>query len=209
MQHEEDIKELFVKNAIHLIAEGGFEKATTKELTHCSGPLPDFKMNEVYIYRLFGSKDHLYEVAFIAVDTEMCVAFCNGIKSIGDLEENAVEKLYSFFLKAWRFMLEDEERCRYYVRYYYSIYFKDASVKAHQKLFEGVIDAMSPLFKEDTDVFSILHSVFTTLLDFAIRVYNKDLEDNETNRLLVFKVLYYTMMPYFKENIQKNARFLK
>jgi hypothetical protein len=82
-------------------------------------------------------------------------------------------------------------------------------VKAHQKLFEGVIDAMSPLFKEDADVFSILHSVFTTLLDFAIRVYNKDLEDNETNRLLVFKVLYYTMMPYFKENIQKNARFLK
>ena len=51
MRYEAEIKELLIENAIHLIAEGGFEKATTKELTHCGGHLPDFKMNEAYIYR--------------------------------------------------------------------------------------------------------------------------------------------------------------
>lgn len=50
MRYEAEIKELLIENAIHLIAEGGFEKATTKELTHSGGALPDFKMNEVYIY---------------------------------------------------------------------------------------------------------------------------------------------------------------
>lgn len=205
MQHEAKIKELLVKNAIHLIAEGGFEKATTKELTHCGGELPDFKMNEVYIYRLFGGKECLYETAFTALDAEMCAAFCHGVKSVGGFENNTKEKLYKFFLKAWRFILEDEERCRYYVRYYYSIYFKDSSMTTHKKLFESVVSAISPIFQEEVDVSSILHSVFAAFLDFALRFYNKELEDNEETRLLVFNVLYCMMMTYFKENIKEES----
>ena len=46
MKREAEVKEQLISNAIHLIAHGGFEKATTKELTHCGGHLPDFKMNE-------------------------------------------------------------------------------------------------------------------------------------------------------------------
>jgi hypothetical protein len=91
------------------------------------------------------------------------------------------------------------------VRYYYSIYFKDSSIKAHKKLFEGIITEMTPLFKEEADVSSILHSVFTALLDFAIRVYNKDLEDNEINRPHIFNVLYCMMMTYFKENLHEES----
>lgn len=205
MKHEAKIKELLVKNAIHLIAEGGFEKATTKELTHSGGALPDFKMNEVYIYRFFGSKDDLYEAAFVSLDTELYVAFRDGVKAIGGFDDNTKEKLYDFFSRAWRFILGNEERCRCYVRYYYSIYFKDSSIKAHKKLFEGIVTEMTPLFKEEADVSSILHSVFTALLDFAIRVYNKDLEDNEINRPHIFNVLYCMMMTYFKENLHEES----
>lgn len=43
MKREAEIKELLISNAINLIAEGGFEKATTKELTHYGGHLPDLK----------------------------------------------------------------------------------------------------------------------------------------------------------------------
>ena len=205
MRYEAEIKELLIENAIHLIAEGGFEKATTKELTHSGGALPDFKMNEVYIYRFFGSKDNLYEVAFVSLDTELYVAFRDGVKAIGGFDDNTKEKLYDFFSRAWRFILGNEERCRCYVRYYYSIYFKDSSIKAHKKLFEGIVTEMTPLFKEEADVSSILHSVFTALLDFAIRVYNKDLEDNEINRPHIFNVLYCMMMTYFKENLHEES----
>ena len=48
MKHEAAVRELLVSNAIRLIAEGGFEKATTKELALSGGHLPGLKMNEVY-----------------------------------------------------------------------------------------------------------------------------------------------------------------
>ena len=201
MRRETEVKELLIGNAIHLIAEGGFEKATTKELTHCGGSLPDVKMNEAYIYRLFGSKERLYESTFITLDQELYASFRRCVVLIGGFDQNTREKFYDFFLKTWQFLLGNEERCRCYVRYYYSIYFKDHSLETHKKLFEGMIRELAPLFKDEADVHSILHSVFTALLDFAIRVYNGELEDNETNRFHIFNVLYCMMMSYFKKSV--------
>ena len=200
MQYEAQIKEFLVNNAIHLIAGGGFEKATTKELAFYNSESLDFKMNEVYIYRCFGGKDYLYEAAFAMLDAELSAAFRHGVKSVGGFENDPKEKLNQFFSKAWRFLLRNEDRCRYYVRYYYSIYFTGSSVETHNKLFENVVDMMDPLFQKEADVSSILHSVFVAFLDFALRVFNKNIEDNEKSRLLIFNVLYGMMAPYFKEN---------
>lgn len=200
MRYEAEIKELLIENAIHLIAEGGFEKATTKELTHCGGQLPNFKMNEVYIYRFFGSKENLYESAFVRLDTELVNAFKHGVEIIGGFEGNRTDKLNEFFTLAWRFVLGNEERCRCYVRYYYSIYFKGKSSEAHKKLFEGMVAEMTPIFKEEADVEAILHSVFTAMFDFAIRVYNGEFEDSDINRPHIFNVLYCMMATYFKDS---------
>jgi len=199
MKYEAEIKELLINNTIHLIADGGFEKATTKELTHCGGDLPNFKMNEVYIYRLFGSKENLYEAAFLRLDNELYEAFQKGIVVITGCEGSVREKMYHFFLLAWPFILGNEERCRCYIRYYYSIYFKGESLAAHKKLFGEMISVLTPLFKEEADVFAILHSVFTALFDFAIRVHNGDLENNDENIPPVFNVLYCMMSTYFKD----------
>ena len=199
MKYETEIRELLISNTIHLIAEGGFEKATTKELTHCGGDLPNMKMNEVYLYRIFGSKENLYDEAFVRLDRELFYAFRHGAEIVGGFLPNSRERLYSFFLLAWRFVLGNEERCRCYVRYYYSIYFKGHSLLAHKKLFSGIVSEMAPLFKEEADVSSILHSVFTTMLDFGIRVYNGDLEDSDINTPHIFNVLYCMMSTYFKE----------
>lgn len=202
MRYEAEIKELLIENAIHLIAEGGFEKATTKELTHCGGHLPDFKMNEVYIYRFFGSKENLYEAAFVRLDTELFHAFKRGIEIVGGFEDNRKEKLGNFFTMAWQFILGNEERCRCYVRYYYSIYFKGSSREAHRKLFEGMVQEMTPIFKDEADVEAILHSVFTAMFDFAIRVYNGELEDSDMNRPHIFNVLYCMMATYLKDSVK-------
>ena len=200
MRYEAEIKELLIENAIHLIAEGGFEKATTKELTHSGGQLPDFKMNEVYIYRFFKSKENLYEAAFVRLDTELFYAFKHGVEIVGGFENDRKEKLGKFFSMAWQFVLGNEERCRCYVRYYYSIYFKGHSREAHRKLFEGIVSEMTPIFKEEADVEAILHSVFTAMFDFAIRVYNGELEDSDINRPHIFNVLYCMMATYLRES---------
>ncbi len=199
MKHEADIRELLIRNAIHLIAEGGFEKATTKELTHCGGDLPDCRMNEVYLYRIFGSKEALYQSVFVRLDDELFDAFGSAVATVGGFDEDKRERMYTFFQMAWRFILGNEERCRCYIRYYYSVYFRGRSIEAHNRLFEGMISKLTPLFKKEADVVSILHSVFTALFDFCIRVYNGDLEDNEENRPHIFNVLYCMMATYFKE----------
>lgn len=201
MKGAQDIREILINNTIRLIAEGGFEKATTKAITHSGVSLPNIKMNEVYIYRLFGSKEQLYSTAFECLDTEFLYALQDCIRQAHKLTGSTKEKLYFIFLHAWRFVLKNEARCRCYIRYYYSIYFNGKSLEQHNKIFEEILSEFTPLFKKEADVRSIMHSVLTTLLDFAVRVYNGDLEDNDTNTPHVFNVLYCTMMSYFNEEI--------
>ena len=69
----------------------------------------------------------------------------------------------------------------------------------HEKHFDKIVSEMGILFKEEADANSIVHSVFTALLDFAVRVYNGQLEDNELNRPHIFNVLYCMMRSYFKD----------
>ena len=201
MKHEAEIKDLLVNNAIHLIADGGFEMATTKALTYSGGEIDGVRMNEVYIYRLYGSKENLYDAAFEILDNEIATAFRKGLAFAYRGDGDVRERMFRFFLLAWEFILGNEERCRCYVRYYYSIYFKGKSLESHKKLFEGMISELSHLFREEADVVSILHSVFTALLDFCIRVYNGDLEDSEINRPHVFNVLYCMMSSYFAAQV--------
>lgn len=198
MSKEENIMAILIDNAIHLIAEGGFENATTKNLAFYREPPKDIKMNEVYIYRLFGSKEELYESAFLSLDKELTEMFCKAIATLSDLLIDTKKKLYQFFLMAWQSILKNEARCRYYVRYYYSIYFKGKSLEKHTKQFDLIVNNFNALFKKEANVKAIMHSVFNVLLDFTIQVYNGEIVDNEENRVHVFNVLYCMMMTYLK-----------
>ncbi len=200
MKREAEIREALIENTVHLIAKGGFEMATTKRLTRIGEGEAATKINEVYIYRIFGSKENVYEAAFVSLDQELINAFRSGVAAVGGFGGKTKEKLYAFFVMAWSFIVSNEERCRAYVRYYYSIYFKGRSLEMHKKLFAGMVREMTPLFKGEADVAAILHSVFTTMLDFAIRVFNGDLDDNDINRPHIFNMLYVTLAAYFKES---------
>ena len=202
MRHEEEIRELLIHNAIHLIAEGGFEKATVKELTTCGGDLPGLKMNDVYIYRIFGSKEDLYRAAFARLDGELFYNVRKAYQSANeDLSPDASlkERIYYFLENLWDYILHDEERCRCYVRYYYSIYYDGAASEAHKELYSGVINAMKPSFKDEADVVAIIHSVFSAIFAFAIRVFSGDIQNDEVNRPHVFNVLYCMMSSYFRD----------
>ena len=198
MKNEQEIRELLIGNTISLVAEGGFEKATTKAITFNGDVLPTVKMNEVYIYRVFGGKESLYEAAFASLDKEFVLALRKSMEIYQASDGTVQEQLYEMFLRVWRFVLKNEARCRYYIRYYYSTYFIGTSLANHNLLFGEIVEGFYPLFKEEADVLSIMHSVFTTLLDFAIRVYNGDLQNTENNRKHVFNVLYCAMVTYFK-----------
>ena len=203
VKHEEAIKERLLGNAIQLIAEGGFEKATSKELTYYGEAPTDFKMNEVYIYRLFGGKEALFEQTFLMLEHEVYheLLRCSTEELAKDGEQ--MDCWHRIFQRSWGFLRRNEARCRCYVRYYYSIYFKGNSLAAHNRHFDEVIKVFEPLFLEKANVSAIMHSVFCTLLAFAIRSYNGELLDNEENRMHIFNVLYNMLKCYLKD---ENAR---
>ena len=208
MKKEADISAILIDNAIHLIAQGGFEKATTKNLAHYGDAPKDFKMNEAYIYRLFGSKEELYQSAFLYLDKEFVQVIRESLEEMGDITLATKKDFYKMFLKVWQFVLRSEERCRCYVRYYYSVYFKGKAEESHKKQLAPLLSKFSELFIEEADVKAIMHSVLTTFLDFAIRVYNGALIDNGENRPHVFNVLYCIMMTYLRNPDNCNIKEL-
>ena len=202
MRYEAEIREALINNSIRKIAEGGFEKATTKELINCDTSGQPFKLNEAYIYRLFGSKENLFAASFITLDKEFSEALLSKLESSNFSTEGIKETLYDFFLTIWEFVLKNEERCRSYVRFLYSIYFNGHVAELHRRIWTPVYAEISRLFKDEANVVAILHSVFITLLDFAIRVYNGDLADDDDSRPNIFNILFQMMQTYFKDSVR-------
>ena len=202
MKHEEAVKELLVNNTISVIAKGGFEMATVRNLTRFAGDIPGVKMNDAYIYRFFGSKENLYAAAFVRLDSELFYNFCKAFKLVSDDTDESLtlkDRILKFLSMAWEYITHDEERCRCYVRYYYSIYFDRESIQRHNELYSGIITEIAKSFKNEADVAAIIHSVFTTMFDFAIRVFNGQLVNDDTNKPHVLNVLYCMMSTYLKD----------
>ena len=198
MKFESEIREQLVENTIHLVAEGGFEKATTRAIICNQHPDINIKLNEVYIYRLFGSKEELYAEAFSKLDNELIGEVARYMVEFRNSSDSVQKKFNLLFMHLWRFLMRNEDYCRCYVRYYYSVYFTGESLQKHNQFFDKVVVKFKPLFKNEADVSSLIHYAFLTMLDFAIRVYNGDLEDSQTNATHIFNVLYVSLASYFK-----------
>ena len=200
MKREAEVKELIINNTIHLMAIGGFEAATVKEITKSGGDLPDLKMNDAYVYRIFGGKEELYRAVFTRLDTELYYYFRKALDeaAMDGSAGNVKEKSLVFFHSIWDFIMGNKEKCFCYVRHYYSIYLSGESLKAHLDLYEGLVSRISPIFREEADIDAIIHSVFTTMLSFAVRSYKGELLNDEENRLHIFNVLFCMMASYLK-----------
>ena len=197
MKNETVYREVFIHNTIRLVAEGGFEKATTRAIAGERREINNIKLNEAHIYRVFGTKENLFAETFAVLDNELILVIREGL-SVFDAEKAFKEQCQSFFRKLWRFLLQNEEKCRYYTRYYHSVYFKNNIYKAHIKKYEILVEKLRPAFVSGADVWSLLHHIITVMLDFAIRVYNGTLGDTEENAAHIFTVAYSSIIPYLK-----------
>jgi AcrR family transcriptional regulator len=197
MKNEQLYREVFIGNTIRLVAEGGFEKATTRAIAHSRGNVGNVKMNEVHIYRVFGTKENLFAEVFKLLDSELIFVIRDNL-SVFDSDKEFKEQCRELFHNIWRFLLSEETKCRYFTQYYYSPYFKGTIQTQHRQHYKVLIEKLSDGFKDDADVHSLLHHCITTMLDFAIRVYNGALEDKEENEYHIFNVVYSSIASYLK-----------
>jgi AcrR family transcriptional regulator len=206
MKNGDVIREALIENTIHLIGNHGFEKATTKGIVSLGITTSSIRLNEVYIYRVFGSKELLYSEAFSKLDNELFTLVRSITRNFFDDPAPFRERMHHLFDKIWRFLVDNECRCRCYVRYYYSAYFREQSLRAHRALLDSQKEMFAPIFKDECDVISLIHTTFMTIMDFSIRVFNGDLDDSEENAYHIFNLLYSSLSTYFAPEVLEGHR---
>ncbi len=198
MKNEEIYRDLFIKNTMRLVAEGGFEKATTRAIAGERKEIGDVKVNEAHIYRVFGTKENLFAEVFSMLDNEFIWVIYEGFALFNDNSEDFRTKCEKLFLKVWDFLLQNEEKFRYYTRFYHSVYFKNSICLIHKKKYEPLIEKISPVFVQQADVWALFHHIKSVLLSFATSVYGGMLENSEENRKHIFIVVYASVSPYLR-----------
>ena len=189
---QDETRRRLIDGTIHVIARDGLDKATTKQIGI------ETSVNEAYIYRCFEDKEDLFAKTFEALDQEL---FANGMRYIPVMytQNMAYEmRCWIFFGAIWKFLLGNRDKCLAFVRYYYSPYFARNSAEEHKKRFVPLIEKFKDAFREEANVWMIMNHILTTMLDFAIKVYNGAVPDNDDTAEHVFRLIYVSIRQYFK-----------
>ena len=197
VKNEELFREIFVANTLRLVSEGGFEAATTRAIAGERREVNNVRINEAHIYRIYGRKEHLFAEVFSMLDSELLAAVGDGLDAFSS-EPDKRKQWELLFYKLWNFLLLREDRCRYYIRYYYSVYYKGEPLRVHNAKFRDFVCDLMPYFVENADVCAILQHVVTVVLSFAVCVYNGTMANDEDNVPHVFNVVYSSVAPYLR-----------
>lgn len=181
-----------IDRTIVVIANEGLDKTTTKAIV--SGT----DINEAYIYRYFKDKEDLLKKSFDTLDNELYNVVTREIEIMGIKKIDYELRCRVFFDKVWRFLLSNREKCLAFVRYYYSPYFKKYSDEEHKLRFFPLIEKFRQAFNPEANVWMLMNHILNVMLDFAIKVYDGAVKDNDDTEEHVFRLVYYSIRPYFK-----------
>lgn len=101
-------------------------------------------------------------------------------------------RCHYFFSAIWHFLIGNQEKCLVFIRYYHSQYFKKYSLEKHKKRYQSRVNKFADHFKNDVNVWITMHHILATTLGFAIKVFNRKLENDENTEKYVFELVYST-----------------
>jgi len=188
----QEIRQILIAKTISVIANDGLDKTTTKAITRGTG------INEAYIYRCFAHKEDLLAKMFAALDEELVSQVNRNLPIMYCSEMEYEVRCRAFFVKIWRFLLGNEEKCLAFIRYYYSPYFAKNSETEHKNRFVPLVQKFSEAFLEEANVWMLLNYILNVMLDFAVKVFSGAVGDNEDTEEHVFRLIYHSVSSYFK-----------
>lgn len=104
------------------------------------------------------------------------------------------------FNEVWSFLVGNQEKCLAYVHYYYSPYYRKYSAGSHKQRFLPVVEKFEEAFKEDAHTWMLLNYMLSTMLDFAVKIFDGELANTADAEEHVFRVIYNAVSPYFKRS---------
>ena len=166
---------------------------TTKEIGKVTA------INEAYIYRFFEDKEDLITKAFESLDEEL-VSKAMLYVSVMYMQELEYEmRCWIFFTSVWEFLLGNREKCLAFIRYYYSPSFAKYSAASHKKRYMPLVEKFQDAFRDEANVWMILNHILNTMLDFAVKVFDGAVPNDNDTAEHVFRLIYVSVQQYFRK----------
>lgn len=191
---QDSICQKLIDGTIRVISCEGLDKASAKRIEAETG------INAVYIYRCFEDKEDMFAKAFLYLDNELKEVILERLPIMYMKGFSVEERCRLMFSAVWKFILSDRDKCQCYIHYYYSPYFRKYSYSDHYENYKIVVEKISPAFKGEADVWMILNHILNVMLDFALKVFNSVMPENDDYSEHVFRVIYASVKQYFKGN---------
>ena len=190
---QEELRRSLIDGTIHVIAREGLDKASTKQIGLAT------KINEAYIYRCFKDKEDMFAKAFDSLDNELENKILQHLPVMYMQELEYELRCRVFFEAVWKFLLGNKEKCLAFVRYYYSPYFQQYSYESHKRRYAPIVEKFKDAFKDEADVWMILNHILNVMLDFAVKVHNDQMPNEDNYAEHVFRVIYQSVKQYFRK----------
>ena len=190
--HTEEMRIKLIESAIHTISNVGVDRATTKLLAGNAG------LNEVYIYRIFGGKDGLFKESFTYIDKQFAKYLLKCFKDITKTQDAKRDYFRKIFSQIWKFALNDQEKCSFFIRYYYSRYYTKQCGQERKEIYQDVMLSMKKVFKEESNVWWLFNHMFDVIFSSAVKVLREEIPDNRQTEENIFVLLYAALQPHLK-----------
>ena len=191
----QEMRQVFIDSAVRVVARDGMEKTTTKAIAS------EAKLNEAYIYKCFSGKDYLLSAALHMEDVNFANLLQKTLPIMHMPGLSWKERAYILWKKSWELVLSKPADCIFYIRYYYSASCRAHAYETHLACFQPLIEKASKSFKPGTYMDMFIHQVFSTMLFFASRVMNGELENSEETTQWAFEQIYSFVVPNVRAEV--------
>lgn len=189
------MRQAFIESAVRVVARDGMERTTTKAIAS------EAKLNEAYIYKCFSGKDELLSEALHMEDVNFASLLAQTLPVMHMPGLPWKARAYVLWKRSWDYILSLPDDCMFYIRYYYSASCHAHAYESHLACYHPLMEKASKAFRPGTNMNMLVHQIFSTMLFFASRVLNHELENNEQTTTWVFEQIYSFVVPNVRAEV--------
>lgn len=184
------IRTQLMEGAIKAVAEYGLEGLTTRSIEQ------QCKLKDSYIYRYFEDKEDLLKKAFIKEDKTLIGVIEHYFPIMQDDTLDFRERCFSLWKPCWQYLVSRPDVCRFYVRYYFSTYFKRQALNEHLSICKNLVDKVRDSFPKEVNVEMLLHHILETMLTYSMKVALGEMSNTDEVSEMAFNFCYSVICAY-------------
>ncbi|MCR2032656.1 TetR/AcrR family transcriptional regulator [Anaerofustis stercorihominis] len=174
--------QLILENTIDYVANHGLENVTTKKVAN------EMNISEGTILYHYKNKKTLLRECLYYVDNKIDGA----LKEVSFWGFNLPKGIKELWFKYFEYLIAHGNYTKFYLSYRQSSYYDEETMKGQNKSFAffiKIVKKVMPKLGADPDIFWVY--LIETTLNFAVRVSDKQIENNDKNIEKIFKIIFY------------------